>query len=62
MQTRSDALCAHMVYIAEEPQSEWVDMERFGHVTMLVCSDHVPEGAVSFNEKDYIRQLTEIII
>ena len=62
LQTRPEALCAHMVYIAEQPQNEVMDMQRFGHVTMLVCSDEAPEGAVLFNEMDYAQQLTQIEI
>lgn len=37
MQTRADALCAHMVYIAENAQSEVAAMQRYGHVTALLC-------------------------
>ncbi len=62
MQTRADALCAHMVYIAQEPQSEVMDMQRYGHVTMLLCGGAAFDGAVCFNEKDYVRMLTEIEI
>ena len=62
MQTRADALCAHMVYIAECPQSEVTEMQRYGHVTMLLCGDTALDGAVYFNKTDYIRQLTEIEI
>ena len=62
MQTRADALCAHMVYIAQTPQSEVAEMQRYGHVTMLLCGESVLDGAVYFNETDYIRQLSEIEI
>ena len=62
MQTRADALCAHMVYIAETPQSEVMDMQRYGHVTMLLCGDMGAEGAVFFHEADYVKQLAEIEI
>ena len=62
MQTRSDALCAHMVYIAEAPQSEVMEMQRYGHVTMLLCGGTPLEGSICFNESDYIKQLTEIEI
>ena len=62
MQTRSDALCAHMVYIAETPQSEVMEMQRYGHVTMLLCGAAALEGSLFFNESDYIKQLTEIEI
>lgn len=62
LQTRADALCAHMVYIAENPQSEVMDMQRYGHVSMLLCGNTAIDGAVCFNETDYIKQLTEIEI
>lgn len=62
MQTRPEALCAHMVYLAEQPQSEVMDMQRFGHVTALVCGENAMEDAVLFNEEDYIHQLTQIEI
>ena len=61
-QTRPEALCAHMVYIAEEPQNEVMEMQRYGHVTMLLCGEAASENAVCFNEKDYQRQLAEIQI
>lgn len=62
IQTRSEELCAHMVYIAETPQSDVMEMQRYGHVTMLLCGDAALEGAVFFNETDYIKQLAEIEI
>ena len=62
LQTRPEALCAHMVYIAEEPQSEVMEMQRHGHVTMLVCGEDAPAGAILFNEEDYAQQLTQIEI
>ena len=62
LQTRPEALCAHMVYIAESPQSEVMEMQRYGHVTMLVCGEDAPEGAILFNEEDYGHQLTLIEI
>lgn len=62
MQTRADALCAHMVYIAQEPQSEVLDMRQYGRVTMLLCGETMLDGAMRFDEKDYIHQLSEIEI
>lgn len=62
LQTQPGALCAHMVYIAEEPQSEVMEMQRYGHVTMLVCGEEAPQGAILFNEEDYAQQLTQIEI
>ena len=62
LQTRPEVLCAHMVYLAETPQSEVVEMQRYGHVTMLVCGEAAPEDAILFNEEDYSHQLTQIEI
>ena len=62
VQTRPDALCAHMVYIAEEPQHEVVEMQRYGNVTMMVCGEVFAEGAVLFDETSYREQLTQIEI
>lgn len=62
LQTRADALCSHMVYLAEEPQSEVMELQRYGHVTILACGEDAPEGSVLFNEEDYVQQLTEIEI
>jgi len=62
MQTKPEALCAHMVYIAEQPQGEVTEMQRYGHVTMLLCGDTALDGAICFNETDYIHQLNEIEI
>ena len=62
IQTRPEALCAHMVYIAEAPQNGVVEMQRYGHVTMLVCGGEAPQGAILFNEEDYAQQLTQIEI
>ena len=56
----SEALCAHMVYIAEEPQKEVMDMQRFGHVSMLLCGNTVLPGAVMFDEHNYKEQLMQI--
>lgn len=60
MQDGSDALCAHMVYIAEEPQKEVMDMQRFGHVSMLLCGKTSMPGAVMFDEQNYQEQLMQI--
>ncbi|MBR2310450.1 MAG: DUF58 domain-containing protein [Oscillospiraceae bacterium] len=62
LQTRPEVLCAHMVYLAETPQSEVVEMQRYGHVTMLVCGEAAQEDAILFNEEDYSHQLTQIEI
>lgn len=60
LQNGSEALCAHMVYIAEEPQKEVMDMQRFGHVSMLLCGKTTLPGAVMFDEQRYKEQLMQI--
>lgn len=60
MQDASEALCAHMVYIAEEPQKEVMDMQRFGHVSMLLCGKTSMPGAVMFDAQNYQEQLMQI--
>ena len=60
MQDGSDALCAHMIYIAEEPQKEVMDMQRFGHVSMLLCGKTSMPGAVMFDAQNYQEQLMQI--
>lgn len=60
IQTRMDALCAHMLYIARTPQPELEDLRRFGHVTALVCGEELPEGAIPFGPEGYDRQLAQI--
>ena len=62
LQTRPDALCTHMVYLAEEPQLEVTEMQRYGHVTILACGEDAPADAILFNEEDYVHQLTQIEI
>ena len=62
MQTRPDALCAHMIYLAEQPQAEVMEMQRYGHVTMLICGERGLDGAICFNGVDYPQQLAEIEI
>ena len=60
MQSRADALCSHMVYIAEEPQSEVMEMQQFGHVSMLLCGKTAMDGAILFDPEHYEKQLSQI--
>lgn len=60
LQTSGSALSAHMVYIAEEPQSEVTELQRFGHVTMLLCGRKWLNGAMMFDPKHYREQLSQI--
>lgn len=62
LQTGMDALCGHMVYIAEEPQSDVMELQRYGHVTMLLCGETALDGAIRFDPYDYPQQLAQIEI
>lgn len=60
MQTGQQALCAHMVYIGEEPQPEILEMKRFGHVTALLCGENPGGDAVGFLPENYRQKLAQI--
>lgn len=60
VQTRAEALCAHMIYIAEEPQSDVVQMQSEGNVSMLLCGTTAPDGALMFDAEHYEQQLAQI--
>ena len=62
IQSRPDVLCAHMVYVAENGNDETAELQRYGHVTMLLCGENGPQDAICFNEYDYTEQLTHISI
>lgn len=57
LQTRPDALCAHMIYLAQTPQSEMLELQRFGHVTPISTTT-----GLIFDCSDYGNQLAEIEI
>lgn len=57
LQSRPEALCSHMVYLAHTPAPEVLDWNAYGHVTVLTASDAAPDGAVRFDEMDYPAQL-----
>ena len=62
LQTGADLLCGHMIYIAQEPQSELVELQRYGQVTMLLCGETFMDGALRFDPYDYPQQLAQIEI
>lgn len=62
LQTGADALCGHMVYVAEEPQNEVLELRQFGKVTMLLCGSTPVEDAVIFDAARYTEQLAQIEI
>ena len=62
LQTGMDLLCGHMVYIAQEPQGNVMELQRYGHVTALLCGETPLDGAVRFDPYDYPQQLSQIEI
>lgn len=62
MQTRPEALCGHMVYLAERPQPEAEELKSFGYVTMLVCGGEDAEQRITFDPEDYPQKLGQITI
>ena len=62
LQTGAHALCGHMVYLAEEPQQGVAELERYGHVTKLLCGETVLSDALIFDAVNYEMQLAQITI
>ena len=62
LRTRPDALCSHMLYLAQEPQPEAEQLRQFGNVTMLVCGDTVPADSIHFDRVNYAQQLSQIVM
>lgn len=60
LQTGSQALCAHMVCIAEEPPAELMELGRYGTVTALLCGELQVENSIGFQPGQYSRQLAQI--
>lgn len=60
MQTGSQALCAHMAYIAREPGEELMELKRYGHVTALLCGDIQVEDSLEFRPGTFRTQLAQI--
>lgn len=61
MQTRPDALCSHMVYVAHTPAPEVLDWNGYGHLTVLAASD-CGIDALRFDETNYPSQLASLVI
>lgn len=60
LQTGGHALCGHMIYLAEKPQSGAEELRRYGHVTMLTGSETSIAGAKVFDSVRYKEQLSQI--
>ena len=58
--TRPDVLCGHMIYLAEEPQPEVMEMKKYGRVTSLLCGGAEVEDSVLFDADHYRDQLSHI--
>ena len=57
-----EPLPAHIVYIAEEPGGEVMDLKSRSQLTMLLCGQTQPEGAIRFDPEHYEEQLSQIEI
>lgn len=60
-QTRPDALCSHMVYVAHTPAPEVLDWNGYGHLTVLAASDGGVD-ALRFDETNYPAQLAVLVL
>ena len=60
LQTRPEALCGHMVYLAEEPQPELMEIKKYGRVASLICGNTEIEDSLLFDAKHYRDQLSHI--
>lgn len=61
LQTRPDALCCHMVYVAHTPAAEVLDFSSYGHLTVLAVSNGGVD-AIRFDETNYPTQLAVLVI
>ena len=62
LRTRPDALCTHMLYLAEQPQPEAEMLRQFGNVSMLLCGETVPADSIYFDSENYTQQLSHILM
>lgn len=61
VQTRPDALCSHMVYMAHTPNPAVLDWQGHGHLTVLAVSEGY-DAALRFDETNYPAQLSALVI
>lgn len=62
LNTRLDALCAHMVYIAENAQDEILALAEFSRVCHVICGASGVENAQIFDALHYQEQLRQIAL
>ena len=60
--TQGTELPAHIVYLAEEPRSEVLELGRSAQVTALLCGQIPLEGTIRFDPANYPEQLAQIEI
>lgn len=61
MQTRPDALCSHMIYVAHTPAAAVMEWQGYGHLTVLAASNGGVD-AIRFDETNYPTQLAVLVI
>ena len=62
LQSSTDELPAHIVYLAEEPQSEILELRNLRQLTVLLCGQTGLDGAIRFDPLKYPEQLAQIEI
>lgn len=60
LQIGAHALCAHMVYLAENAPEGVSELEQYGSVTKLLCGSAALNDAVAFDAHNYAMQLSQI--
>lgn len=62
LQTARHALCAHMIYIAENPPVSAQELRNFGNTAILQCGKMMIEESIPFNSTQYKEQLSQIVV
>lgn len=62
LQSALGKIPTHIIYVAENPQSEIVELLRHSRVTSLVCGENALENSYIFDSKNYIQQLSVLEI
>lgn len=58
VQALGDQMVSHIIYVAETPQASIIELQKMGHVTMLICGEN-GEG-ITFDPIHYEEQLAEL--
>ena len=57
-----DEIPAHIIYVAETPQSEILELAENADITMLVCGENSNGDAITFDAENYTEKLWQIDI